>query len=387
MNKKLTNKINDMRSLMLIKENVDEYYMDTPKPKQWDTTTTDDSDNAAYYEEPEEKPDDNSYWKQTATEPTNNSYNQPKSGEHKYQIPQEPAKKINTAFGNAFTKMTQPGDVNQIMRLMEYHQLGLLFEGYRANFKEDNLQEAHDVFSSLIIKHVGNAINEIKKRQPAPPTTQSKAIGNSANSHFFKNLLTILPTDSITASISQDFEAQYNKKLNKIEVQRFLKELLVGLSGLSNTQMMDLIKRGGVKPKEYSKIITSLYDSEESGETPEQQMSSEPQADVQEPQNSEPYYSDNHLEKGNDYYDDNHLDGREPDMPNAQQFMPDRVGDFNLRSLRHEARTALTQKAIEVLKRNSMPVDQVHMIEAIRQLVDDINKSGKKRVPSITGFS
>jgi hypothetical protein len=169
-----------------------------------------------------------------------------------------------------------------------------------------------------------------------------------------------LPSEAITDNISREFEKQYGKKLNRIEIQKFLKELLTGLSGLSNAQMVELIKRGGLKPKEYGKIIKSLYDD---GTATSAEPVAEPQAAA--------------------------ADDDDDEFEDAMDFRPETVGDYNLRNVKEEARTALSVKAKQVLLRNKMPINQENMLEAIRQLIDDINKSGIKRIPttSMSGLS
>lgn len=398
---KLLNEINAIRNnigLKLITE--EEYYSEKQDPSYWTSSKSWEKNDDTYTEPEPEEP--NTKWKSSvSSNPVGKTADYqattPTSGGSTYKAPtpSKPAVKVapNALGIKGTSKLTQPGDINQIMQLMEYNQLGMLFEGYTTIFTEQKQLEAHKQLSEIIINNVISAINEAKKKAPVE-TTQGRAVANSGNSKFFKNLLTILPSEAITASISQEFEQQYGKKLNKVEIQKFLKELLTGLSGLSNAQMLDLIKRGGVRPKEYAKIINSLYDNAEPStgeptaepEAPISNAAATATAPTQTTLNPQPMKT---ADKKDDYgYSDEPEPAEQPETTtNMDTFMPDNVGNYNLRPVKREARIAMAHKAVEILRRGNLPLDEENMLEAMRQLIDDINKSGKKRIPTTNGFS
>ena len=67
-----------------------------------------------------------------------------------------------------------------------------------------------------------------------------------------------------------------------------------------------------------------------------------------------------------------------------EKFMPNTVGNYDLSKINQAARTALAQKASEIISRNTdMKLDSENMMTVMKQLLDDINKNGQKQIPII----
>lgn len=281
-------------------------------------------------------------------------------------------------------KLTQRGDISGILQLMEDYEMAPLFENFRRNILDEAKVDLHDKLSTMIIFQVGNAINAINEaKKVTPPTPQSNAIANSSNNKLFKSLMTVLPTETIANQIKTEFNRQYGKNLNVIELQKFLKEILTGLSGLSNQQMIELIKRKGSTSKTYSKVINSLFNNE-TPTMPGEQPAAEPVTEPTAEPTGEPVAA-GHPEPMSEPEPEPQV--ANPNGFDASNFMPDGVGNYDLRNVKPEARKAMVQKALEVLKRNSIEPTEKDVTEVMRQLIDDINNSGVKRVPMTSGMT
>jgi hypothetical protein len=78
-----------------------------------------------------------------------------------------------------------------------------------------------------------------------------------------------------------------------------------------------------------------------------------------------------------------------PELPqfnpsNPEKFLPNTVGNYDLSKINQAARIALAQKSAQIIsKQTDMTLNSENMVEVMKQLIDDINKSGQKQIPTM----
>jgi hypothetical protein len=202
--------------------------------------------------------------------------------------------------------------------------------------------ETHDNLNQII----ENVLLEFGENQPEMEQGRVDAITNSDSSRIFTQLANVVP--ELSAKIVNKYKEIYGQTINRIKLAEFLQTILGSLAALPQQKMVQIINRADMDVTSYRRMLRAI-------KTPEG--------------------NDNQQSQG----------GTLQFNPSApEKFTPDTVGNYDLTKINQSARTALTQKAIEVISRQTdTKIDSNNLIEVIRQLIDDINKNGQKKIPTI----
>jgi hypothetical protein len=120
--------------------------------------------------------------------------------------------------------------------------------------------------------------------------------------------------------------------------------------------MVQLINRGDMDVTAYKRMLKDIKNLEGDAETGEVEAGSE--------QANQP--------------------GLQYNPGNPENFLPEKVGDYDLSNMNRAARIALVQKAAQIISRNTdLEQSTENILEVMKQLIDDINKlnNDKKRIP------
>jgi hypothetical protein len=224
--------------------------------------------------------------------------------------------------------------------------------GFRRNplYLEESLElmeiiEAHNNLNTII----ENVLTEFGENQPEMEQGKKDAIKNSDSGKIFTQLAKVVP--DLSTKIASEYKSAYGQQINRVKLSNFLQTILGSLANVPQQKMVQLINRADMDVTAYRRMLRDIKTAEGG-----QQQG---QGGVGEPA---PQFN--------------------PGSP--EKFMPNTVGNYDLSKINQAARTALAQKASEIISRNTdMKLDSENMMTVMKQLLDDINKNGQKQIPTI----
>ncbi len=230
---------------------------------------------------------------------------------------QLPAGKQQGQLGAGGKKLTQPGDIDDIMALMEFVNLNKIFEGLAENVTDDDM-------TGIISEAVKNVLNK-----GAKPVQQG-----GVGAKFFSEFADVIMPETIE-KIRVEYKQKYGETLNRIKLADFIKSIFVTLSHMTMAEVMRFLNRFNGDKEAYRLFIRTLKDKD--GDTTT-----------------------------------NGQGGGQKSLV---------IGGYDLTNVSNPAREALFNKAKEILQRNNIDLSKDNIEGAIGQLIDDINASGKKKIP------
>jgi hypothetical protein len=205
--------------------------------------------------------------------------------------------------------------------------------------------ETHDTLINVISESV---IEEFGENQPEMEQGRVDAIMNSDSGRIFTQLANIVP--DLSARVANEYKSQYGQQLNRVKLAEFLQTILGSLAAMPQQKMVQIINRAGFDVTAYRRMLRDI----KSGEQVQQ--------DTVKANTKIPQFS--------------------PGSP--ERFTPDVIGNYDLTKINQSARIAIAQKAAQIISRNTdMKLDSENMMTVMKQLLDDINQNGQKRIPTI----
>jgi hypothetical protein len=219
--------------------------------------------------------------------------------------------------------------------------------------------KTHDNLLTLI----ENVIKEKLTQQMDQAKSDAISVGESGS--FFSQLAKVVP--ELSNKISNEYKSAYGQQLNRIKLATFLETIFNALSVLPNAKMISLINKSEISSASaYRNMIRSIKtpDEEETQTTDKEEKGDVKVSDKEEK------VSGNKTPQFN------------PSSP--EKFTPDVIDKYDLSKMKMAVRTALAQKAIQVISRTTdLKLDGDTMIGVMTQLLDDIDKSGKREIPKV----
>ena len=212
-------------------------------------------------------------------------------------------------LGAGGKKLTQPGDIDDIMALMEFVNLNRIFEGLAENVSDDDITEM-----------INEALNK----------SQQSALQSSNHSKLFRQVASVMLPDTVE-KIRMAYREKYGQPLNRIKLANFLQNFFNTLGNMRKADAMAILRRFDGSVTDFNKFVNSFKADDAGAETP------------------------------------------------SQSGLV--IGGYDLTNVSKPAREALFNKAKEILQRNNMDLSKDNIEDAISQLIDDINASGKKKIP------
>ena len=151
----------------------------------------------------------------------------------------------------------------------------------------------------------------------------------------------------MSGKIANAYKEQYGQQINRVKLAKFLQTVLGSFAKIDQQKMQQLINRGGGDVTDYRRMLRDIKNMEGDAETGA--------ADA----------------------------GAEQPGLNPEKFLPNKVGNYDLSKINQEARIELSKKAADLIKKNGKEQSSENMLEVIKQLVDEINKSGQKTIPTV----
>lgn len=217
-------------------------------------------------------------------------------------------------------KLTQPGDIDDIVRLMESLDLNKLLEG-----------SASDVTNEDIVTLINEAVGTPRKYSHA---------------QLFKQLADLAP--EYAGKIKSAYISKYNRPINLLKLEEFLKTIFSSMGRLKTDNILTLLNRADISPKSFKQMISSIQT-----------------------QDNQPNVGD--IEQG--------LTGFEKEYD--ENDLPNNIGGYDLTKVKQAARIAMVEKASEILKRNNMEASKENMDKVLLELIQDINAGGQKMIPKV----
>jgi hypothetical protein len=166
---------------------------------------------------------------------------------------------------------------------------------------------------------------------------------------IFTQLSAVVP--EITVKVASEYKQRYNKSINRVKLENFLSVVFKALATVPAAKMVGIINRADLDKNAYTRMLKGM----ESNDVVDDNPTNEPA-----PQQG----------------------GYDPARPD--KFMPEKVGNYDLSRIKPQARMALAQKAAQIISRNNdIEQNSANMLEVMKQLIDDINKNGQKKIPTM----
>jgi hypothetical protein len=211
-----------------------------------------------------------------------------------------------------------------------------------------NLMEMIETHNNLnqIIESV---LAEFGENQPEMEQGRVDAIKNSDSGRIFTQLSKVVP--ELSTKIANEYKKTYGQQINRVKLADFLQTVLGALANVPQQKMVQIINKADMDVTAYRRMLRAIKTAEDGQEA-----------------------------------------GKEKTKPNLPQFnpgspekfYPDTIGNYDLSKINQAARTALAQKAAEIIsKQTDIKLDSENMIEVMKQLIDDINKNGQKQIPTV----
>ena len=212
----------------------------------------------------------------------------------------------------------------------------------------DNLINEHNNLIDVILENV-TTLDEFGENQPEMQKGMEDATMNSNAGQIFQQLSTIVP--DLSAKVAASYKQKYNKPINRVKLANFLSVVLGSLAKVPTSKMVSMIGRADLDVTAYKRMLKDVMTADD--------------AAANEPVNQK--------QQG----------GMKYNPGNPEKFLPEKIGNYNLGQINQAARIALAQKAAQIISRNNdMEQSSENMLEVMKQLIDDINKNGQKKIPT-----
>jgi hypothetical protein len=213
--------------------------------------------------------------------------------------------------------------------------------------------ETHDNLNKII----ENVLTEFSENQTemeqGSVDTVSKGGGRKTDSgRVFTQLSKVVP--ELSAKIANEYKQTYGQTINRIKLAEFLQTILGALAKVPEAKMVQIISRADMDVTAYRRMLKAIKAPEDGAQGGEQ---------------------------GGEQ--------AKPELPqfnpgNPEKFLPNTVGNYDLSKINQAARIALAQKSAQIIsKQTDMTLNSENMVEVMKQLIDDINKSGQKQIPTM----
>ena len=221
------------------------------------------------------------------------------------------------------------------------------YEGVELN----NLIEVHNNLMDIILENV-TTLDEFGDDQPEMKQGMEDAMMNSNGGQIFQELATIIP--DLSSKVAASYKQKYNKPINRVKLADFLSVVIGSLAKVPTAKMVGIIGRADLDANAYKRMLKDVLSTDD---TANDNAAKEPAK-----------------QQG----------GMKYNPGNPEKFMPEKVGSYDLSQINQAARIALAQKAAQIISRNNdMEQSSENMLEVMKQLIDDINKNGQKKVPTV----
>lgn len=163
--------------------------------------------------------------------------------------------------------------------------------------------------------------------------SMDKAIKNSYNGRIMQAMISDI--NKITNTVFEKYKEMYGDELNRVKLSEFLTLIFKTLQTKPTKTIVDIVGKEDFTVKNYRSLLSGI--KQKSSDT-----------------------------EGNDVY------------------LPDTINNFNLKGLNRNARLAITNRAVELLKQRS-GVDQTkdNIDKVINQILSTINKIEPNKIPKI----
>ncbi len=212
------------------------------------------------------------------------------------------------------------------------------------DYKLMEMIETHNNLNQII----ESVLTEFGENQPEMEQGRVDAVKSSDSGRIFTQLSKVVP--ELSAKIANEYKQTYGQTINRIKLAEFLQTILGALASVPQQKMVQIINRADLDVTSYRRMLRAIKAPEDGAQGGEQ---------------------------------------AKPELPqfnpgNPEKFLPNTVGNYDLSKINQAARTALAQKAAEIISRQTdMRLDSQNMIEIMKQLIDDINKNGQKQIPTV----
>jgi hypothetical protein len=164
--------------------------------------------------------------------------------------------------------------------------------------------------------------------------SQQNALQSSNHSKLFKQVASVMLPDTVE-KIRISYKEKYGQPLNRIKLANFLQNFFNTLGNMRKTDALMILRRFDGSVTDFNKFINS-FKSDDVGAS---------------------------------------------DQEGGKTGSNLNIGGYDLTNVSPAARTAIFNKSKEILQRNNMDLTKDNIENAISQLIDDINASGKKKIP------
>jgi hypothetical protein len=214
-----------------------------------------------------------------------------------------------------------------------------------------NLIETHNNLIDIILESV-TTLDEFGDDQPEMKQGMEDAMMNSNGGQIFQELATIIP--DLSAKVAASYKQKYNKPINRVKLADFLSVVIGSLAKVPTSKMISIIGRADLDATAYKRMLKDVMTADNNAADDAAKEPAKQQG------------------------------GMKYNPANPEKFMPEKVGSYDLSQINQAARIALSQKAAQIISRNNdMEQSSENMLEVIKQLIDDINKNGQKKIPTV----
>ena len=174
---------------------------------------------------------------------------------------------------------------------------------------------------------------------------------NSNGGQIFQELATIIP--DLSAKVAASYKQKYNKPINRVKLANFLSVVIGSLAKVPTAKMVGIIGRADLDATAYKRMLKDVLSADDAANDDAANQPVKQQG------------------------------GMKYNPGNPEKFIPEKVGNYDLSQINQAARIALSQKAAQIISRNNdMEQSSENMLEVMKQLIDDINKNGQKKIPT-----
>jgi hypothetical protein len=224
-------------------------------------------------------------------------------------------------------------------------------EQMREGVEIQDLMEVHNNLMDIILESVIN-LDEFGDDQPKMKQGMEDAMMNSNGGQIFQELATIIP--DLSSKVAASYKQKYGKPINRVKLADFLSVVIGSLAKVPTAKMVGIIGRADLDATAYKRMLKDVMTADNNAADDATKEPAKQQG------------------------------GMKYNPANPEKFMPEKVGSYDLSQINQAARIALSQKAAQIISRNNdMEQSSENMLEVIKQLIDDINKNGQKKIPTV----
>jgi hypothetical protein len=292
----------------------------------------------------------------------------------------EPSKKAQQAIYNQRREFLSdlPNLINDFYAIFSFilsaRKKGGLNESLSIGNQQTLLREDYDIIEFIATHDRLNALinEELSLYEDTFQSSQEDAIAHSKSSRIFTQLASVIP--DMSNRIAMAYKKEYGEHINRLALSNFLSTILGSLGKMPKGKIVQMINRADFDLKAYNKLLSTMKQPDEAdaaaaAEDPKEKGANDKKSGKEVKPKSKPEVTNASMEF---------------DRSNPKSFLPDRVGDFDLSKINSTARQAITNKAIEVIKRyrhKGFDLDQELMLKVMNELLVDINANSNKKIP------